>query len=581
MPPAPARLFRISLAASLTVSALLFFVWSWRWPLIGDSAIIHYIGFLIEHGWAPYRQISDQQFPGSYLIELAAMHVFGMGDLAWRMFDFFLLAVAAIAFFSVTRSATSPAPSTRLGAPIVTALSSRLGSDKGNWLPGLIAACLFILIHGRDGLAEGGQRDLTMAVLLIAATGLLFTATRSSEAKRHPLWAFTLFGLLSGIAFTIKPTVLPLTLAQLALAGYVLRRRETPWLAPAVAAALGYLAAPAIAMAFLLREHAFRAFLAGFHGIVPYYASLAHRPLSYVVLHSVSPLLPLVLIWFVLLAVSPRPAAATPHDWQRTALALGVLFGLLDCILQARALPYYRYPLLAFLLPLMALDFTRALEPATTPGAPSGIASSFWVGSKANRAAQALAVIALAFAGFFLAPQSALLIHRYRWWQTDFISSLQQNLAALGGPTLSGHIQCIDSISGCDTVLYRMRLQQSTGLLADYVLFGPDTVPIIRQTRQWFGADLLANPPQVIVVSSWLHFDGPGDYQKLYRWPALENFLSTRYTLQTEWTPFRTNKWWGREETPASYRTYVLRAPGKFTTESAEPPREHTDITAP
>ena len=36
----------------------------------------------------------------------------------------------------------------------------------------------------------------------------------------------------------------------------------------------------------------------------------------------------------------------------------GVLFGLLNCILQQRALPYYRYPLLAFLLPLIALDLT-------------------------------------------------------------------------------------------------------------------------------------------------------------------------------------------------------------------------------
>jgi hypothetical protein len=539
----PLRLFRLALAISLTVSALLFFLWSWRWPLVGDSALIHYIAFLIERHWAPYRQLADQQFPGSYLIELAAMHIFGMGDLAWRLFDFSLLAAAAASFFAVTTEPGAPSK-LRLGGSTATChpdtpiLKASVGATA-RWLPGLFAASLFILIHGRDGLAEGGQRDLTMAVLLLAATAFLFTA-----ARRNSLWASAIFGLLSGIAFTIKPTVLPLSLAQLALACYVLRRRGIPWLAPAISAALAYLVAPAIAVLFLLREHAFRAFLAGFHGIVPYYASLAHRPLSYIVLHSVSPVLPLVLIWFALLAVNRRPPG-TPHDWQRTALAVGVLFGLIDCILQARALPYYRYPLLAFLLPLMALDFTRALRtPAVTLRAKS---------------AAILAVIALSFGGFFLAPQSALLIHRYRWWETDFISSLQQNLTSLGGPALSGHIQCIDSISGCDTVLYRMRLEQSTGLLADYVLFGPDTVPVIRETRQWFAADLLANPPQVIVVSSWLHFDGPGNYRKLDRWPALADFLSTRYTLQTEWTPYRTNKWWGREETPASYRIYVLR----------------------
>ncbi len=571
MSVAPARLFRLALAASLTVSALLFFAWSWRWPLVGDSALIHYIVFLMQRGWAPYRQLIDQQFPGSYLIELAAMHIFGMGDLAWRCFDFSLLIAASLACFAVTRPATPPgAPSQ--GAPLKTASPSWVGSPaaesgtEARWLPGLFAACLFILIHGRDGLAEGGQRDLTMAVLLLAATAFLFAAVRRSAARRNGLWASALFGLLSGIALTIKPTVLPLTFAQLALACFVLSRRAHPWIAHAVSAALAYLVAPALAVLFLAREHAFSAFYAGFHGIVPYYASLAHRPLSYVVLHSVSPVLPLVLIWFALLAVNSR-SRPQPHDWERTALAVGALFGLFDCILQARALPYYRYPLLAFLLPLMALDFTRALRtpraPFTTaagvPGERSLLAGveASWVGSK--RLSSALAVIALSFGGFFLAPQSAVLIHRYRWWETDFISSLQQNLNALGGPALSGHIQCIDSISGCETALYRMRLEQSTGLLADYPLFGPDSVPIVRQTRQRVYQDLLANPPRVIVVSSWLHFDGPGNYLKLDRWPALEDFLATRYTLQTEWTPFRTNKWWGREETPASYRIYVLR----------------------
>ena len=44
---------------------------------------------------------------------------------------------------------------------------------------------------------------------------------------------------------------------------------------------------------------------------------------------------------------------------------------------------------------------------------------------------------ALAVGGLFLVPQSAILIHRYRWWQTDFITSLEQNLTALGGPALS------------------------------------------------------------------------------------------------------------------------------------------------
>ena len=328
----------------------------------------------------------------------------------------------------------------------------------------------------------------------------------------------------------------------------------------AASAVLAGLVGPAIALLFLLREHALPAFLAGFHGIIPYYASLGHRPLSFVVLHSLSPLLPLVIAWFVVLALS-RPRL----DWERIVLLAGVLFGLINCIVQQRALPYYRYPLLVFLLPLMAIDFTRAIDTAEQPGAPSQTASPSEVGSS-RRAGSAVAILALALGSFFLAPQSAILIHRYRYRETDFISSLQQNLTTLGGPALSHHIQCIDSISGCGNVLYRMRLEPATGVLSDFLLFGavsdkqpPESIPVIRQTRQQFSAALAANPPQVIVVTSHLHIDGPDNFQKLDRWPAFADFLATHYTLRTEWSPTRTARWWTREETPASYRIYVLR----------------------
>src|SRR5258708_5715515 len=111
----PARLFHAALAASLTVSALLYFLWSWRWPLVGDASLMHYIAFLIERGWAPYRELGDMNMPGSYLIELAAMHLFGTGALAWRLFDFTLLALASASFFAITKSP---------GAPSMTASSS-------------------------------------------------------------------------------------------------------------------------------------------------------------------------------------------------------------------------------------------------------------------------------------------------------------------------------------------------------------------------------------------------------------------------------------------------------------------------
>lgn len=528
-----AEFFYTATAISLAISALLFFVFSWHWPLVGDASAMHYLAFLIQRGWAPYRELGDQQFPGAYLVELAGMRVFGMSSLSWRIYDFTLLAIATAAFFAVTRS--DSAPSTK---------------RRTSWLPGLFAASLFILIHGRDGLEQGGQRDFVMAVLLVTATAFLFAAFR-----RDWFWSSAIFGLLSGLAFSIKPTVLPLSFAQILFACYVAHRRGSGWLPHAVCASVAYLIAPAASIIFLLRHRAFSAFLAGFRGVVPYYASLAHRPLTYILVHSVSPVLLMVYIWIVLRAFmlfNPEQALNLTRSWEYTTLLASAAFGLLDCILQARALPYYRYPLLAFLLPVMALDFHSAVQrslvspnPATPPLPRKTIIT--------------LGVAASAFGAFIVAPQSAILIHRYRWQQTDFITSLEQNLNALGGSALSRHIQYIDSVSGCPTTFYRLRLEPASGVLGDYLLFGPDSVPIVQQSRRQFAADIFADPPKVIVVSSHLHLGDLEDFHKLDRWPALKDFLSSHYDLATEWNPTRPALWWSRPEIPASYRIYVLK----------------------
>lgn len=529
MPSAPARVFCVAAAVSLTVSALVYFAFSWRWPLVGDTSLMHYIGFLIQRGWAPYRQFGDMNMPGAYLVEMAAMHVFGPGDLAWRFFDFALMLCGSAAFFVVTR-------------------------DR-HWLAPLFAASLFIVTHGRDGLAQGGQRDLVMAICLIAATAFLFISIRNRSAA-----AAAAFGLLSGLALTIKPTAILLTIPQLVLALYVARspadasgQTVPPSPRFLLAGVLAWFAAPLAVLLFLLREHSLAAFLYTLRTVVPYYASLGHRPLSFVLVHSLSTLEPLVIGWLALLLMLPRPV----HDWRRNALLLGVAFGILNCVIQARALPYYRYPLLVFLLPAIAIDLTRALDSPYKPGAPTMTVSSSWIAS----AARVVALLGLAFGAFFLAPRSAFLIHRYHWWENDFISSLEQNLNTLGGQQLSRKVLCIDTNSGCGNALYHLRLEPSNGILSDFFLFGDSAAPAVRQTRAQLTASFASSPPQVLIVTSALYLGGDAadDYRKLARWPEFASFLAAHYTLTTEWHPTHSNLWWSRPEIPASYRIYVLR----------------------
>ncbi len=501
------RALKTLLCCSLGLCVLLYFFWSRHWPLVGDASLIHYICFLMDHGMAPYRDLGDMNMPGAYIVEWTVMHTLGGGEAAWRIFDFALMVVAATAIFAIT-----------------------LPYD---WFAGFFAGALFILAHGRDGLGQAGQRDLTMAICLLVSIAFLFDGVR-----RNRVWSTAAFGLWAGIAATIKPTILPFGAVLLVLAVLTLRRRGLGVRAHAIAASAAFFCGPVAAFVFLWRLDAVRAFIDGFSGIVPYYASLGHRPLGFLLLHSISPLLPLVIVWIVLLGVQ-RPRLT----WERAALFLGVVFGLVSYVAQQRGFPYYRYPLLVFLLPLMAIDFSMALRSSTR-----GFAM----------AARALAVAGLVTGGLIIAPVSAVLIHRYET-HADFISSLEESLEALGGQQLSGHVQCVDSISDCGTTLYKMRLVQSTGVLSDFLLFGPETTPVVRATRAQFSDAMVSAPPQVIVVSGWLHIDGPGDYKKLERWPEFAEFLSTNYSLEKDWRPSRPDHWWSRQVWPDGYRVYVRK----------------------
>ncbi len=104
-----------------------------------------------------------------------------------------------------------------------------------------------------------------------------------------------------------------------------------------------------------------------------------------------------------------------------------------------------------------------------------------------------------------------------------------------------------------------MRLVQSTSILSDFLLFGPENIPIVQKTRTSLFTSLDQHPPQVIVVSIWLHISGPGNFQKLDRWTAFEHFLAQHYRLDIAWSPDHPMRWWSREEMSASYRIYVLR----------------------
>ena len=251
--------------------------------------------------------------------------------------------------------------------------------------------------------------------------------------------ASRVFGLLSGIAATIKPTTLPSP-----------SRSHHPYALPHFRASPSMPTPPfrkhAIASSRRQSRHprrpSHRARLPvprtrprrlprRLHCLSPITpASDTARSASSCCIASL-PLLPLVLPWLAVL-VAPGPAApsAPPRHSIAPCSPPASSSALVDCILQHRAFPYYRYPLLAFLLPLIALDLDRALRPQ---------AAAFATLSVRNQRPSSR-LPPSAFGGFFLAPSirdphpslSA-------GGNTEFITSLQKNLKPSAAPPLGPH----------------------------------------------------------------------------------------------------------------------------------------------
>jgi hypothetical protein len=263
-------------------------------------------------------------------------------------------------------------------------------------------------------------------------------------------------------------------------------------------------------------------------------------PLSWLLGHLASALLPVVAGWLILAAVN--------RGWdraERAALLVSVAFGALVFVLQGKGFPYHRYPMEAFLLPVIGIDALLALR---QPGF-----------------ARVAGAVVLLYAALVLAPQSVIKAARYDWRNRDFAHALSGDLNALGGAGLSGHVQCVDTFGGCIETLYDLRLVQSTGFLYDCYAFHQPQTPVSQQYREQFLSQVENTQPRVVIVTDQLCFNEPSGYSKLERWPALAAWLDGHYTIYAERKAGRDVVWWPYSKKPVGYRVYVLASPGTLT----------------
>ena len=465
---------RRAVICAVLFSAIYYAALSVHWPLMLDSPIMHYVNFMMDHGLKPYQDITDNNMPGSYLTERWAMHLFGAGDLGWRIYEFFLLGVLTLATIVIAR--------------------------PYDWLAGLYAGGIFLILHGAEGPGYAVEREEVMTVLILVGYAFLFAAIR-----RQKPWLMLPFGFLLSLAGSIKPTVAPLVLLLLLVAAIVLRQhslRSAPYLAWGLA---GFAGAAALIVRFILHFHALGNFLFLLRTITPTYVALWQPSVAALVRRSwPASLLPLLPLGLLALFLNRRS-----WTWEKSALVCGFAFGGFSYLAQGKGFNHHRYTYLVFFLLLIAIDFTTALRTSGLPRLVGAVGLALTV---------ALIIPYDLAKMWILVPDS------------DLTLQLERDLNTLGGPVaLDDKVQCFDLIFGCLNALYHDHVLQNSGFTGDLLLFPERESPASQYYRAKFRDLAQRNPAQVLVITNeW--FGQPASFNKLDTWPEFVHYLDGNYT---------------------------------------------------
>jgi len=490
-----ARSVRGLLIAALLASFAYMVVISVHWPMLADAPAMRYINFMIDHGFAPYRDLPDLNMPGSYFSDQLAVFLFGPSDLGWRLYDFFLMVSATLGMIAIAW-------------PI-------------DWLAGLFAGVLFALLHVADGPTVTGERDQVITVLIIVGYAFLFYSVR----RGRPGW-MAFLGFCLGMAATLKPTTAPLGFLLLLMVAVVLQRRRVRWMQYLLYGLLGAAAAAAIFFGFLLRHHVLMDFVTTFRSIGGYYATLDRASLGTLLRELVPRPMRLLFPIGIVLSVMNR----RDWNWERWALIVGVAVGVGSYILQGKGFNHHRYELMAFSLLWFAIEFAIA---AWRRGAP-----------------RILALAGIAVGVLWIVPKCLVQVKNATYANLfSFTTDAEADLRGIGVDRLQGKVQCLDMTDGCLNALYRLGLVQNSGSLGDTLYFSShNDSPPVQHYRQIFWDHLQVDPPDVFLMSDELFLDPP-TFDKVKRWPLFARYLAENYDLYCE----------RRMDAKFAYRIYVRR----------------------
>jgi hypothetical protein len=507
--------------AALFCAALAFYIWDTvRWPMIWDTPIMHYVRFLMSHGFKPYSDITDMNLPGCYLTEAWGMAIFGWSDLSWRVYEFFLMGVLTIAGMAI--------------------------GGRRNWFTGVFAGTFFLVMHASEGPRVATERDELMAVLLVAAAALAMTAVRRKQAG----WMLAV-GLTAGLAVSLKPAALLMDLGLLLLVIWHKRRGGETMASMVWCMLAGNAVIAAVMFGFLASQHAFGPFWFIVTKIVPNYSKLVQPGATYLVRH----VLPAAMVPLILLGLLAWTMQKKRIELEQAILLLGIAVGAISYFMQKKGLTYHRYMVVIFVLLWVGWQLAEAMRRERQ--------ASRWA------AVAGVAVLFLAVVPYYV--RLALRSPRDAQTLSPMSFQLQADLTHMGGQrggqALDRQVLCLDVIDGCFDALYRMRLVQNTGATGDLLLFAKQRDFAVDYYRDWFLNRDHEHPANVVVlVNEWYQNNQVPSFNKLSAWPQYQQEIAEDYTPVVE-------RRFGAGQGSPAYRIYLRKGSDVLAREHADPLR--------
>ncbi|MGE3277482.1 MAG: hypothetical protein AB7O67_20385 [Vicinamibacterales bacterium] len=477
---------RLALTAGLALLAAIVAVASLTWPIGGDGPFLLYVGWLFSHlGLVPYRDIFLVNVPGALYPYAWIGQVFGFSEWGGRAGDLALLAMLALVNLAALR---------------------RFG-----WLPGVLAAALFVLVYLEFYAVE---RELLVALLLTAACAAV-------AGERPSLTAIAAAGLAIGAAACVRP---PAALVGPAFLWYLAdgEGRTRRW-----AVLVGAAALPALAtLAWLWAVGALGPFFTVVTDYWPRYLLIDRTYHQRSVVDRLWSLATTTLasdrhrFWIVLVVAATVVLAA---GWRRLDGPRGRYVRLLLLVAVAlaiyplvsgRLLGYRTLPLRLVVLQLVAL--------ATCGG-------SLFRASLREAAGVALLLVVVGV-GIRL-PEDWL-----AGWEGTRIETrgfLGRDIAADLCPLLrpGGRVQPLDWAEGTQHAMLICRARPATRFIFDYMLYQDTASDFTRDLRREFLAELTAAAPRLVVALTPAARLLVEDERSDWDFSAFDTYLATHYTV--------------------------------------------------